>query len=1291
VIVPTQSAKEGPKLRSIAPETSATSARFLAGGGELGALMRAFDWAATPLGPPERWPQSLKTAVRIMLTSRQPFWIGWGDELTKLYNDPYKSIIGGKHPWALGRPASEVWREIWSAIEPMLATAMQGEEGTYVEQQLLIMERNGYPEETYFTFSYSPIPDDDGSPGGIICANTDDTQRVIGERQIALLRELAARANTARSWREACALSAASFAADPRDLPFATIHMLDRESERLTLAAAHGIAPWRPAAPAQLEADHPSAAALRSGEPQLIADARERYADLPSGAWSEPPHQILVLPIPAAGERGRAGVLTVGLNPYRKFDDVYRGFLELVCGQIASAIANAEAYEDERRRAEALAELDRAKTAFFSNVSHEFRTPLTLMLGPLEEALANPDDAVAMAAHVEVARRSGRRLLKLVNTLLDFSRIEAGRADARFRPTDLGQIVADLASSFRSATERAGLRLTVRAAPLERVWIDQVMLEKIVLNLISNAFKFTLEGGITVDVGPGAAPRTAEIVVVDTGVGIPAHEISRLFERFHRVQGAKGRSFEGSGIGLALVQELVQLHRGAIEVESHEGEGSTFRIVLPLGHAHLPADHLEPADGAAAGAAATAARAFVEEALRWLPDAPVAGEPALDAAPAGRRPTVLLADDNGDMREYVARLLGGAGFDVVAVGDGEAALSGMREARPDLVLTDVMMPGLDGFGLLGAIRGDPALADLPVIMLSARAGEESAVEGLAAGADDYLGKPFSARELIARVSANLALAQARREGAAERQAAQRQLEALNATLERRVSEALAERKVLAEVVEGGHALVQVVDLDFRWMALNGAAAAGFARFFGVTPRVGDSVLSTLVDEPRYSAGLEALWRRALAGEAFTSTVDLVDPAGERCCYEMKFSALRDATGARIGAVQFAYDVTERVLEQERLALAEEQLRQSQKMEAMGQLTGGVAHDFNNLLTPIIGGLDMLRRAELGGEREQRLIDGALQSADRAKTLVQRLLAFARRQPLQPTAVDLGALVTGMADLVASTAGPQIRVAVEVADDLASAKADPNQLEMALLNLAVNARDAMPNGGAIRISVSNAVVRAGERSDLTPGAYVRLSVADTGVGMDSAVLERAIEPFFSTKGIGKGTGLGLSMVHGLVQQLGGAMTLKSRPGLGTNVELWLPRSREPPAAGERPAAGMESAVRKGVALLVDDEELVRASTTDMLVELGYEVEAVASAEDGLRRLESGLRPAVVISDHLMPGVSGVDLARTVGARFPGTPVLIISGYADMEGIDPHLPRLTKPFLASDLSAALAAMV
>lgn len=374
-----------------------------------------------------------------------------------------------------------------------------------------------------------------------------------------------------------------------------------------------------------------------------------------------------------------------------------------------------------------------------------------------------------------------------------------------------------------------------------------------------------------------------------------------------------------------------------------------------------------------------------------------------------------------------------------------------------------------------------------------------------------------------------------------------------------------------------------------------------------------------------------------------------------------------------------------------LARAQDALRQSQKMEAMGQLTGGVAHDFNNLLTPIVGSLDMLQRRGMGTEREQRLIAGAAQSAERARVLVQRLLAFARRQPLQAVSVDVAALVTNMGDLVERTTGPQIRVTVEVAENLPTARADPNQLEMALLNLSVNARDAMPDGGTLRITATTEFVTMGHRSGLADGTYVRLSVADTGTGMDEATLARAIEPFFSTKGIGKGTGLGLSSVHGLASQLGGALTIQSRPGVGTNIELWLPVGAEEAEQASAARRDNADASDRGVALLVDDEELVRMSTADMLSDLGFAVVEAGSAEEAVQVLKSGREVDVVVTDHLMPGLTGTELARHVQQTRPELPVLLVSGYAELEGVDADRPRLTKPFRKDELAAALLSLV
>lgn len=514
------------------------------------------------------------------------------------------------------------------------------------------------------------------------------------------------------------------------------------------------------------------------------------------------------------------------------------------------------------------------------------------------------------------------------------------------------------------------------------------------------------------------------------------------------------------------------------------------------------------------------------------------------------------------------------------------------------------------------------------------------------------------------------------------------LRELNDTLEQRIVEGLAERKLLADVLENTTAIIFAADRDFRWLGINKAAATAFEAVYGVVPRIGASMLDVLDHLPEHRAQVEKVWSRALRhGEEFRLLEEFGDPDRERRTFEMVFNQLVDSAGNQIGAYQIVHDVTERVAEQRRLAEAEEQLRQAQKVEALGQLTGGVAHDFNNLLTPIVGSLDLLVRKQLGNERERQLIAGALQSAERARTLVQRLLAFARRQPLQPTAIDIRVLMADMAELVASTTGPQVQVTVEAPEDLPFAHADYNQVEMALLNLSVNARDAMPEGGTLRISATPRAVQATE-GDLRAGSYVVISVADTGVGMDAGTLARAIEPFFSTKGIGKGTGLGLSMVHGLAQQLGGGLRIFSRPMLGTNVELWLPVAA--PGANVKiddAAVGISVPSFRGIALVVDDEDMVRATTAHMLEELGYQVLEASSADQALPLLRSDVDLSLLITDHLMPGMDGTQLVRFARAQCPGLRTLIVSGYADVDDIAADLPRLTKPFRAEELASAI----
>ncbi len=735
--------------------------------------MRAHDWSRSPLGAPECWPQSLRTSVSTCLDCAFPILIWWGPELVMLYNDEYRSLLGSqKHPAALGAPGRDVWPEIWDIIGPMLEQVIARGEATRSRDLPLFMDRHGYLEETYFSFSYSPIRDETGGVGGVFTPVIETTAKVVGERRMRTLRDLAARGR-AEGLQHACRGVADVLAENPHDVPFALIYQLSEDGRSAHLLGAAGVQPGSAIAPVHIALDDggatfwPIRAAAHTVAPIRVALDSASFPDVPRGAWPDPPRMALVLPVTTGRERPTA-MLICGANPRRALDGEHQGFFELMATQLGSSFAETLAYEDERRRAETLAELDRAKTAFFANVSHEFRTPLTLMLGPLEDVLSRPQGpSPADRGSLEIAQRNALRLLKLVNSLLEFSRIEAGRMQAAFVPTDLARLTEEIASVFRSAIEAAGLKLIVDCPPLqEPAYVDREMWEKIVLNLLSNAFKFTFTGEIEVKLR--AVDDTIELTVRDTGTGIPQHELPKLFERFHRVAGADGRTHEGSGIGLALVQELAKLHGGSVGVTSALGRGSIFTVHVTQGRSHLPPGQVDVP--ATQEPIVLGARAFIEEALHWLPDAPPFVAPPVSdmdgAAPSGQRTVsrarILLADDNADMRDYVRRLLA-THYDVEAVGDGEAALAAIARAKPDLVLSDVMMPRLDGVQLLARVRADAQVSTIPVILLSARAGEESRVEGMQAGADDYLIKPFSARELLARVEAHLKMARLRAE------------------------------------------------------------------------------------------------------------------------------------------------------------------------------------------------------------------------------------------------------------------------------------------------------------------------------------------------------------------------------------------------------------------------------------------------------------------------------------------------------------------------------------------------
>jgi len=1178
------------------------AADWLVGGGEMGERIRAHDWARTPLGPLENWPQSLRSAVSICLGSRFPIVLYWGPERTVLYNDAYAEILGKKHPWALGRPCREVWSEIWNVIAPMLDGVMTSGEATWSDDQLLLLERRGYPEECYFSFSFSPVRGASGQVEGIFTAVVENTRRVLGERRLRTLRDLGARAALAKGERDAWRAAAVVAADNPADLSFALLYRAEANASVARLAAAHGV-------------EHPPLA-----------------IDLPCESFEG----ALVLPVARPGA-DPYGYLVAGIGSRRTLDDEYRGFLALVADQVATGIANARAYEEERRRAAALAELDRAKTAFFSNVSHEFRTPLTLMLGPLEDLVARSEALPAESRPlVEAAQRNGQRLLKLVNTLLDFARIEAGRAHACYEPTDLSALTADLASNFRSACERAGLRLAVECPPLaEAAYVDREMWEKVVLNLLSNAFKFTLAGAIEVRLNE--TERHFQLTVSDTGSGIPPEELPRMFERFHRVEQARARSHEGSGIGLALVNELVKLHEGAIAVRSAPGGGASFTVTLPKGSAHLPVEHVK----APREASSTAARAgaYVAEALGWLP-----GAQSAPARPQGL-PRVLVADDNADLREYARHLLE-PHYDVEVVADGRAALEAARARRPELVVSDVMMPHLDGFGFIRELRADPGLAAIPVILLSARAGEEARLEGLGKGADDYLVKPFSPRELLVRVGALVK----------------------SAEMHRRANEARAQFETLLNEAPLG---VYLVDQDFRIAAVNPVAAPVFGDIPGLVGRDFDEVI-------------HLLWPKAYADEIvrlFRHTLETGEPhieperieqrldRGVTEYYEWRASRI-PLPGNRRGVVCYFHDISKAVLAREALREAD-----TRKDEFIATL----AHELRNPLAPLRSSLDTLKISGVQAGPPNSPLEIMERQLSHLVRLVDDLMEVSRitrgnfELRKEPVRLEL-ALRSALDACEPLIRAGEHRLNVSLPREPIVLEADPVRLAQVFGNLLNNAAKYSDNGATIGVEARREALEA------------VVVVSDTGEGIPAEQLPQLFKIFsrgsHSARRNQSGLGIGLALVRRLVEMHGGRVDAESEGrGRGSRFTVRLPLNAAQQVA---PAAVRvePQAVAAMTILVVDDNHDAAESMSMLLKVLGVEVRVAHDGPQALAAFEA-CRPRMVLLDIGMPGMDGYEVARRLRAS-PGVPrasLVALTGWGQDEdrkrvreaGFDHHLVK------------------
>ena len=1264
----------------IAPESAA--AGVVIGGGAMGELIRNLDWSKTALGPIERWPQSLRSALSILLPSKAQIALCWGEDLNLLYNDAYRPVFGAKHPNALGKPIRDAWDELWRAgLKEIFDGVLTTGEAFWAQDLPFFMERFGYPEETFFDVSYDPVRDESGRVGGVFCIVSETTGRVIGERRLRALRDLGDIGRHARKVADIYPAATEILSRYAADLPFVLLYE-PAEDERLRLLVRVGIPQDSFAAPQFIAASGEAIWPPSSDVAVLGKDQFARIGLLNAGPWPEPISEAVILPFVAFGQNAPS-YLIVGVSPRRKLDDGYLDFLQLVVGTISGAIASARKIEDEHKRAEMLAEIDRAKTTFFSNVSHELRTPLTLILGPVEQLLQRSELDADARQLLTFTHRSSLRLLKLVNTLLDFARLEGGRLHATYEPTDLALLTMELASTFRSAMENAGLKFEVHCQTLSApVYVDRDMWEKIVLNLLSNAFKFTLRG--TVSVSLVETKEGVQLDVRDSGTGIPASEIPRLFERFYRVPNASGRSNEGTGIGLALVNELVKLHGGAISVTSAEGEGSTFTITVPLGSAHLPSEQVKNATQSAPRS--NAVTAFLEEIRGWqdpsgideiadLHSAETLDSIAIDST---ERCKILLADDNADMREYVRRLIGKQ-FELTTARDGLEALEFIRKEPPDLVLSDVMMPRMDGIALLNTLRADPATVDIPVILLSARAGEEARVEGLNVGADDYLIKPFSARELVARIDAHVRLSRLRR-GA--QQALKEAQELRWRAAHEQMSVQLTE---LQRIFQNTHSFMAVLTgQDLVFELVNPA----YRRLIDNREVLGKPLLDAmpeLIDQP-----YPKLLKRVMdTGEPYVGREMPVtlrggqdNPSLLRYVDFVYMPLLGEGTAPAV--LVEGSDVTDRVQ-------AKRQLEDANRRK--DEFLATLAHELRNPLAALSSAAQLLIRAERKPGIAAVARDALTRQVDQMARLLDDLLDLARithgRVHLRKAVISLEESI----EAAIETSRPMIEakrhaLTVERPAQPVWVNADRVRLAQIFTNLLTNAAKYTDAGGSIHVRIQLA-----ERK-------VRIVVQDNGIGLSNEALARVFEMFSQlTPAIERsqgGLGIGLALVKGLVELHGGQVFARS-PGVGLGSEFAVELPIVDQAAADVPMEGDDAATKNTIGarkILIADDNRDTAQSFAALLELeGCETRTAFSGPEALE-LAKEFEPDVALLDIGMPDINGYELAALLRAEPWGRKLLLVAmtGWGQEQdkqqaraaGFDAHL---TKPIHLSQILAVI----
>ena len=1160
---------------------------FLGSGGDMGALMRTYDWSATPVGPSADWPQSLKTTVGIMLNSGHAMCLAWGPELTFFYNDAYVPFLQSRHPAALGRPLDKIWSDVWHDIAPLVERAMAGE-ATWVEDWPLVMERDAGPQETWWTFCYSPVRDENGLVAGMLNVCSNSTDKVLADRRLAA--------------------------------------QVDRQ--RRLFDQAPGFIGISNGPEHVYEFVNSAYARLCGARDYLGKTVREVLPDIAGQGFYE-----LLDTVYATGKRHTAEGVAVSMKRTPGADSERR-FVSFVyepvigeAGEVTGIFTQGYDVTDAHNAQEA------------RRVDAEF----------LRSVLTSSDDCIKVLdlnANLLFMNDGALREMEVS----DFNAIEGCPWLGFWKGHGHTDAIAAIELAKAGGSGRfQGSADTMAGTP--KWWDVQVT------SILDSDGKPEKLLCVSRDI---SSQKWADLALRES-----EERYRLLFETievgFCIIEVKFDESQRPIDFRYIDVNPAFERHSGLVDVT-----GRWISEFLP----EITGDWLEMYGRVASTGKPMRIETEVEALGRWF-EVHAFRSSQFEA----NRVAVLFSDISDRKRSEQAVLQFNADLER-QVAERTREQSRTWEVSPDLlsvVTSDGYFESVNPAWqrLLGWTEEE--LRTTPLFDFIHPDDLEASHAGFA---ELGRGQPvlrfenrYRCKEGGFRWLSWVAVPERGKFYCGARDITEEKSQAVD----------LAERTAdLDRIWKNSRDMLVVASADGIFRAVNPA----WTRILGYEPAeiVGHSFAEFVWPDDTEASQLAV--RSSVFGEKLSGFVNRYrhkDGTPRWISWQTSFE--NDAIYG------YARDITVEKAHEAELDLAQAALRQSHKLEAMGQLTGGVAHDFNNILTPIMGSLDLLQRRGFGSDREKRMIDGAMQSAERAKTLVKRLLAFARRQPLQLRAVDLGRLIAGMGDLVSSTSGPRIKVKIKVAADLPTVMIDPNQLEMAILNLSVNARDAMRGGGTLTISAQCETVEGRHRTNLAAGQYIRLSVTDTGAGMDAATLDRATEPFFSTKGIGEGTGLGLSMAHGLVAQLGGALALASEPGVGTVVELWLPISDEDEAFAQPLDEPGKSAAAAGVVLLVDDEELVRMSTADMLTDLGYAVVEAASAEEALALLDGGLTIDMLITDHLMPGMSGAELSRVVREHWPDLSILIVSGYADVDEISGDMARLTKPFRQVDLAACV----